>query len=114
MYTPNPSVTDGDSSKMKIVYFSNEFPHDDLQGLCRQLHQHSKDRKHPLLARFLDDATFAVREEVRALPTNLRKTIPPFESVLNFAGFSDLRNGQLCGLIDGILLCAIEVGTLIG
>ncbi|KAF2205779.1 ketoacyl-synt-domain-containing protein [Delitschia confertaspora ATCC 74209] len=48
---------------MKLVYFSNEFPHDDLQDLARRLHLHGKDRNHAILARFIEEATLAVREE---------------------------------------------------
>ncbi|KAF7162464.1 hypothetical protein CNMCM5623_007755 [Aspergillus felis] len=102
------------SRKMKLIYFTNEFPQDDLQTVFRKLHNHSKDRRHPTLARFLEEATLAIREEVRRLPTTLRALIPPFESILNFAEFTDLRKGQLCGSIDGILLCVLELGTLIG
>ena len=111
IYTPS---TESDSSKMRLVYFSNEFPRDDLQQISRELLRHSKDRRHPILARFLDEATLAIRDEVRQLPTALRALIPPFESVLSFAGFTDLRKGQLCGPIDGILLCIVELGALIG
>nr|UWK20204.1 polyketide synthase (PKS) [Trichoderma oligosporum] len=99
---------------MRVIYFSNEFPQDDLQTVFHKLHNHSKDRRHPILARFLEEATLAIREEVRQQPAVLRGLIPPFESILNFADFTDLRKGQLCGSIDGILLCVLELGTLIG
>ena len=113
VYTPSRSDTEI-FSKMKLVYFSNEFPHDDLPNLLRQIHRHSKDRRHPILAHFLDEATLAIREEVRNLPTTLKTLIPPFETILNFSDFTELRRGQLCGSIDGILLCIVELGTLIG
>ena len=100
--------------KMKLIYFSNEFPPDDLQNLLRELHNHSKDRRHPILAQFLNEATIAIREEVRLLPAGLRALIPPFETILNFADFADLQKSQLCGSIDGILLCTVELGSLIG
>ena len=99
---------------MKLIYLSNEFPHDDLSSLFRQLHQRSKDRQHPILAQFLEAATLAIREEVRQLPNPLKALIPPFETILNFSNFADLRKGPLCGSIDGILLCTVELGTLIG
>ncbi|KAH8589374.1 putative polyketide synthase [Bisporella sp. PMI_857] len=114
IYTPSRSDNEGDSSKIKLVYFSNEFPHDDLENLLHELHNHAKDRRHPVLARFLEESTLALREEVRKLPAALRALIPPFETVVNFGGFADLRKGQLCGSIDGILLCVVEIGTLIG
>lgn len=99
---------------MRLLYFSNELPPDDLHTLFHNLHNHSKDRQYPILARFLEEATLAVREEVRQLPSTLRALIPPFESILDFVEFGDLRKGQLCGSIDGILLCTLELGTLIG
>jgi Starter unit:ACP transacylase in aflatoxin biosynthesis len=99
---------------MKLAYFSNEFPHDDLQELLRRLHVHSKDRRHTILARFIDEATLAIREEIRQLPTALKALIPPYETILNFADHSELRKGPLCGSIDGVLLCAVELGTFIG
>lgn len=108
------SDVDVDFTKMKLAYFSNEFPKDDLQGLMRQLHTHSRDRRHPILAQFLDEATLAIREEVRQLPVPLRALIPPFETILNFSDFTALRTGPLCGSIDGILLCTVELGTFIG
>lgn len=111
VYTPD---TESESKKMKLFYFSNEFPRDDLQNIFRELHRHSKDRRHPVLARFLDEATLAIRDEIRQLPTALRALIPTFENILDFADFSELRTGQLCGSVEGILLCTIELGTLIG
>lgn len=99
---------------MKLVYLGNEFPYDDLATLLRELHQHSKDRTHPILARFIEEATLALREEIRQLSTVLKDLIPPFESILNFVDFADLRKGQLCGSIDGILLCVVEIGAVIG
>ena len=112
IYTPSRSDTEV-VGKMKLVYFSNEFPHDDLPNLLREIHQHSKDRRHPILAQFLEEATLAIRDEVRNLPGTLRTLIPPFETILNFSDFTELRRSQLCGSIDGILLCAVELGTLI-
>ncbi|KAK3898722.1 hypothetical protein C8A05DRAFT_18738 [Staphylotrichum tortipilum] len=117
LYTPSSSA-DSESvsstfTNMRVVYLSNEFPRDDLQGLCRALVQRSKERQHPVLACFLTEATLALREEVSLLPAALRNIIPPFENILDFAHFEDLRKGRLCGSVDGILLCAVEIGTLI-
>lgn len=112
IYTPSHSNNENELT-MKLVYFSNEFPRDDLQSSFHELHKRSKDRRYPILAQFLDEATLAIREEVRQLPTSLRKLILPFESILNFADFTSLRKGVLCGSIDGILLCTLEIGTLI-
>ena len=114
LVTP-PSDSQGDYRKMKVAYFSNELPHDDLQELLRRLHIHSKDRRHPILATFIDEASLAIREEVRQLPAALKALIPPFQTILNFAYHPELRRGPpLCGAIDGVLLCTVELATFIG
>ena len=99
---------------MKLGYFSNEFPHDDLADLVRRLHVYSKDRKYPTLARFIREATLAIREEVRLLPSPLRALVPPFETIFNFANHPALRKGPLGGSVDGTLLCAVQLATFIG
>ncbi|KAK4168184.1 hypothetical protein QBC43DRAFT_309829 [Cladorrhinum sp. PSN259] len=119
IYTPSRSDTSSEGElvnllKMKLVYFSNEFPHDDLTQLLRELRRHSKDRRHPVLARFFEEATLAIRQEVRNLPTVLKAQVPTFESVLDFVDFTELREGPLCGSIDGVLLILVEIGSLIG
>ncbi|KAJ5769696.1 Type I Polyketide synthases (Type I PKS) [Penicillium odoratum] len=111
--TPSSSSKE-DFSRLKLVYFSNEFPPDALPNLVRQIHLHSKDRRHHILARFLEDATLAIRDEVRQLPPGLRSLVPSFESVLNFVEYPDLRTGPLGASIDGVLLCATELATFIG
>lgn len=117
-FTMTPSDSTGASlvepSKMKVGYFSNEFPHDDLRDLVRCLQVHSKDLRHTTLARFITEATLAIREEVRLLPASLRTLVQPFETVFNFADQAALRNGRLGGAIDGVLLCAVQIATLIG
>ncbi|KAJ5711073.1 Acyl transferase/acyl hydrolase/lysophospholipase [Penicillium malachiteum] len=99
---------------MKVIYFSNEFPADDLQELLRRLHNHSKNVQHDLLARFIYEATLAVRDEARQLSTPLRALVPAFESVLELANDTELRKGPLGGSIDGLLLCVVQIASLIG
>lgn len=99
---------------MKVLYFSNELPNNDLQQLLRRLHNHAKDRKHPILARFIEEATSAVAEEVRLLSAGVRALVPPLESVLNLADLSDMHKGPLGGAIEGVLLCVVELASLIG
>ncbi|KAL3451986.1 hypothetical protein BJX65DRAFT_203745 [Aspergillus insuetus] len=113
VYTPQ-SESPAEYSKMKVLYFSNEFPKDDLQALFRRLHNHSKHRRHPTLARFIDEATLAIREEVRHLPAALKALVPPFETVLNLVDHPDLRKGPFSGSIEGVLICVLEISTLIG
>ncbi|KAF4206983.1 hypothetical protein CNMCM8927_004078 [Aspergillus lentulus] len=99
---------------MKVVYFGNELPQDGLQGICRRLHAYTKDRRYPLLARFIEESTWAVRDEVRQLHAAQRALVTPFESVLHLAEQPELCKGPLCGSIEGVLLCVIQLGTFIG
>ncbi|EME79056.1 uncharacterized protein MYCFIDRAFT_34361 [Pseudocercospora fijiensis CIRAD86] len=99
---------------MEFVYFSNEFPKDDLHDIYRGLHNHSKHRDFPLLARFLNEATAAVKDEVRRLPTELKRLIPPFDNLLSWVENKELREGLLCGAIDGVLLIVAQVASYIG
>ena len=103
-----------ESQKLRLVYFSNEFPHDDLQHLFRRLHVHSKDQRHPLLAQFIDKATSAIREEVRHLPAALKNSFPPFQTVFDLADDAELRKGPMCGSIDGVLLIVVQLASFIG
>ncbi|KAK8091576.1 hypothetical protein PG997_001937 [Apiospora hydei] len=98
---------------MKLLYFSNEFPHDDLASLARRLQVLSKQRRHPHLARFLDEATEAIRTEARQLSAGLRETVPPFQSILDFVDCTELRKGALGASVDGVILVAVQLGTLI-
>ncbi|KAF2017041.1 putative polyketide synthase [Aaosphaeria arxii CBS 175.79] len=98
---------------MELIYISNEFLFDELPNIYRELHQRSKSRQHPILARFLRESTVAIREEVKQLPTELRQLVPTFESILTFVEFAELRKGALGGSADGILLAVAELGTLI-
>ncbi|PNP49295.1 hypothetical protein THARTR1_09963 [Trichoderma harzianum] len=102
------------STRLKLGYFSNEFPHDDLKTLLRRLLAHSKDKRYPTLARFIHEATLAVRDEVRQLPAALRALVPHIDSVFDLADDAKLRSGPLGGSIDGLLLCALQLATLIG
>ncbi|KAF3058488.1 Conidial yellow pigment biosynthesis polyketide synthase [Daldinia childiae] len=72
------------------------------------------NRKHSVLARFIQEATSAVAEEVRFLSADVRALVPPFESVLNLASLSDTHKGPLGGAIEGVLLCVAELASLIG
>jgi monodictyphenone polyketide synthase len=116
--TGSSSATEPESliqpTKLTLGYFSNEFPHDDLKDLSRQLYNHSKDRRHPLLARLIDEVTLALRDEVRSLPATLRRLVPPFETVFTLIDYAELRSGPLGGSVDGVLLCVVQLATFIG
>lgn len=73
----------------------------------------SKQKNYGLLARFFDEATVAVREEVQSLPAASRNIIPPFDTVLNLAEYPDLRKSSIWGSIEGVLLILVELGVLL-
>ena len=101
-------------SVLRLSYFSNEFPHDDLHGLLRKLRTHGFNTRHPILAKFMDEATRALREEVKELPAELRTLIPAFESIISLVDESELRKGPLNGSMDGVLLCLCQLSAYIG
>ncbi|KAI3545136.1 beta-ketoacyl synthase domain-containing protein [Colletotrichum abscissum] len=96
----------------RLIFFSNEFPPAESQTL-RRLYLDSKDKRHPHLSRFLEEATAAVRDEVEKLPLDLRRLVPYFESVQSLLADRKLRRGVLSGSIDGVLLCIIQIGSFI-
>ncbi|KAE8355249.1 hypothetical protein BDV28DRAFT_146333 [Aspergillus coremiiformis] len=90
----------------------SEFPQDDLQTTFRELHNHSKDRRYPALAQFLEEATLAVREEVQQLPTPLRRPVLPLGPPIGYyetypdAFNNDNASTALVGLGIGLLATA--------
>lgn len=102
------------SRELKLVFFSNEFPHDDKKTLIRRLLAYSKSKQYPILARFIHEATLALREEVRQLPTLLRELIPHFECIFDLADEAKHIKGPFGCSIDEVLLCAVQLATFIG
>ncbi|KAH7396389.1 putative polyketide synthase [Pyrenochaeta sp. MPI-SDFR-AT-0127] len=101
-------------SKLEVNYFGNEGPKEDLQDLFRELHLHSKDDRHSLLACFIAKSTKVIKEEVSHLPSEIKQHIPPFETILSWAEDNNLRDGLLCGAVGGVLLTIAQIGTYIG
>jgi hypothetical protein len=99
---------------MEIVYFSNELPKNDLQDVFRRLHNHSKDKHFPVLSQFILEATSAVKDEVRQLPTKLKQLIQPFNTIMAWAEDTQLREGPICVAVDGVLLVVVQLATYIG
>ncbi|KAH8711843.1 putative polyketide synthase [Phaeosphaeriaceae sp. PMI808] len=101
-------------SKLEVVYFGNDLPKEDLQDVFRKLHLQSKDARHPLLACFIAKSTKAIKEEVSRLPSEIKRHVPPFETILSWAEHNDLREGLLCGAVMGVLLTIAQIGAYIG
>lgn len=96
-----------------LVYFSNQLPWDHLGTHLRRLQALSKDRRHAILKAFFDEATYVLHGEVAQLPAALQAEIQPFESIVDFGFQSQLRDGQLGGSFEGVLLCLLQLGTYI-
>ena len=79
----------------------------------RILHNQSKDRRHGLLDQFLCEATKAVKTEISQLQSSLKQLIPPFETLFAWAENQELRDGLLCGAVDGVLLTIAQISIYI-
>ena len=100
--------------KTKLVFFSNEFPSDDLRDLFRRLQRHSKDKRFRYLSIFIEECTAVVKEEARKLPQPIQDLIPNFSTVLTLVDHGDFRQGPLGAAIESVTLCVLEIGALIG
>ncbi|PHH60155.1 hypothetical protein CDD81_2073 [Ophiocordyceps australis] len=113
-YTPGTSSNSSDdASGMKLVYFGNEFPTHDWHDVLRRLHNLSKDRRHHVLAQFISEATWAIKDEVEQLPTEVRQVIPPFRTIVSWADDEELRESSLSSVVDGVLLVLVQLATYI-
>ena len=110
----SPTAIERNFNTMKVLYFSNELPNDDLQLLLKRLYLRSKSHRHPLLARFFEQATSAVRAEVRQLSSEQKKLFPSFESIIDLAGDLELRKSILRSSVGGVLPCFFQIATYIG
>ena len=100
---------------MQVAFFSGEHSHDDIHAIARNLLVHSKGEDHRFLHDFLQAATVAVRDEIRALPHALQALVPSFEHVLDLVKHTpDLRDGPLAEPIERVLLCVLKLGAMIG
>lgn len=115
VHTPiTDSESDDGPHKMELIFFSNDFPRDDLHDVFRRLHNHSKDKHFPVLAQFIHESTWAIKDEIRQLPTELKQLIPPFNTLLAWAENTQLREGLICSAVDGVLLVLVQLATYIG
>ncbi|KAI1079859.1 putative polyketide synthase [Whalleya microplaca] len=113
----NPLSRSSDSStlyKKKLVFFSNEFPNDDLRDLFQRLHRHAKDRRFRTLSTFIEECTVTLKEEATKLPRQLQDLIPNFETVLSLADHADFRKGALGAAMESAFLCVLQIGMIIG
>ncbi|KAM3415775.1 hypothetical protein BST61_g9286 [Cercospora zeina] len=94
---------------MEILYFSNEIPEDNLPQVIRFIRQQSKSSRHVLLSQFIAVTRSAIKEEVDHLPPALRSLFASFDDISQWAADKELRGGQLCGAIDGVLLVFVQI-----
>ena len=100
---------------MQLAFFSGEHSHDDVRTVARHLLIHSKGEDHRCLNAFLNAATVAVKEEIRALPHATQALIPSFEHVLDLVDHAPgLRDGPLAEPVERVLLCVFKLGAIIG
>lgn len=103
-----------DDLRAKLVFFGNEFPHDDLKELFRRLHRNTKDRQFRLLATFVQESTRVLKDEISKLPQLLKDQVPHFDTVLTLTEHGDFREGGLGAAMESVLLVVLQLGMLIG
>ncbi|KAJ5714339.1 Non-reducing polyketide synthase vrtA [Penicillium malachiteum] len=103
-----------ESTSVKLLFFGNEFPNDDLKDLFRRFVQHGKDRRFRLLAAFLDESTLVLKQEISKLSQVLKDQIPHFDTVLTLVEHGDFRAGALGAAMESALLIVLQLGMLIG
>ncbi|KAL9086664.1 MAG: hypothetical protein Q9165_006983 [Trypethelium subeluteriae] len=108
------SSSDDEVEKLKVAYFSNEFPRDDLAGLVRRLLIYSKERGHALMDQLISEATWAIKDEIQRMPAELKSSIPPMETILDWVEERELREGLLGSAVDGVLLCVVQLAIYVG
>lgn len=98
-----------------FMLLSHEFPSGDVKDLIRRLHRYAKLPRYSQLARFLQESTSVLRQEVQKLPRPLRDQVPPFSDIITLASHWDrLKESTLCGTWEGAFLCIYEIAVLIG
>jgi hypothetical protein len=113
MDTPSTSSEEGVSSR--FLLFSHTFPHDRLSDLFGSLQRWSRESRLPLLATFLKEGTFGLKEEILALPRHMQDAFPPPQSIMDWVeNLEDLQKSPAGGALEGALLCVLELGMLIG
>ena len=100
---------------MQLAFFSGEHSHDDIQAVARHLLVHSKADNHRHLYAFLQDATVAIKDEIRALPHALQALVPSFEHILDLVRLApEVRDGPLSEPVERVVLSVLKLGSMIG
>ncbi|KAL4796711.1 hypothetical protein BDV19DRAFT_387903 [Aspergillus venezuelensis] len=99
---------------MKVIFFSNKFPIEDPSELFRSIRRKAQSTQHVILRQLLEEATAAVRDEIRLLPAELRAAVPPFNSVLDLTDSWDWHRGPLSGTFECIFLCLASLCPFVG
>lgn len=113
MQTSSTISSNSSTLYKKLVFFSNEFPNDDLKPLFQCLHRHTKDKRFRSLSIFIEECTATLKEEASRLPCYLQDLIPRFETILSLAD-GDYRKGPLGAAMESVFLCVLQLGMFIG
>ncbi|KAK7754177.1 Type I Iterative PKS [Diatrype stigma] len=103
-----------DTTKPPVfVFFTNDFPADEVGVLFRSLVRLSKDLRFTHLASLLSLCNRTIRDEVARLPKSWQKQMPPAEDVLALVGDASFQNGPLGGAMEGVFLCIFQLGSIL-
>ncbi|KAL4949266.1 hypothetical protein BDW69DRAFT_188482 [Aspergillus filifer] len=99
---------------MKVIFFSNKFPIEDPSDLFRSIRRKAQSAQHVILRQLLKEATAAIRDEIRLLPSELRAVVPPFNSILDLTDSYDWHRGPLSGSFECVFLCLASLCPFVG
>ncbi|KAL4861374.1 hypothetical protein BDV12DRAFT_208059 [Aspergillus spectabilis] len=99
---------------MKIFFFSNKFPLQDIPCLFRSIRLQRQCPQHILLRRLIDETTSVIRDEIRLLDATTRAQIPPFQSILDLAEDFDWQRSPLAGMFECVFLSLASLCVFLG
>lgn len=68
-----------------------------------------------MLATFLKECTFGLKEEILSMPRQMQDAFPPPQSIMAWVeNLEELQKSPAGGALEGALLCVLELGMLIG
>ena len=100
---------------MKLAFFSGEHSHDEVVSVARRLRNASNIPTYGLLRLFLENATTAIKDEIRRLPPDVQRLVPPFEHILDWTEqTTEVKGTPLAEPYERVVLIVIKICCLIG
>lgn len=101
-------------SGTKVVFFVERPSEHDLSSLFRQLRLQSKISDHTILRWLLVESTTVLREEIRRLPSELKGSLPPFQTVPDLCESYAWQASPLAGPLSNVFSCLVSLCLFVG